>query len=208
MHIQSESFAADGPIPSEFAFCKPHPEQHATLSDNRSPALAWGGLPVGTRSLVLTCIDDDVPTVGDDVNQEGRSIPVDLPRTEFVHWLLVDIAPDCSGLAAGECSDGVTTGGKSDPPGPAGARQGVNDFTGWFAGDAQMRGTYKGYDGPAPPWNDERLHHYHFELHALDVERLGVEGEFGLAQVRAAMQGHVLQSVAVTGTYSQNPRLG
>ncbi len=207
MHIQSGSFEADGPIPSEFAFCKPDPEQHATLSDNRSPALAWGGLPSGTRSLVLTCIDDDVPTVGDDVNQEGRSIPRDLPRTEFVHWLMVDIQRDCPGLTAGECSDGVTFGGKSDPPGPAGARQGVNDYTAWFAGDAEMGGTYKGFDGPAPPWNDERLHHYHFELHALDVARLGVEGDFDLAQVRAAMAGHVLESARVTGTYTQNPDL-
>ena len=207
MHIQSESFDADCPIPSEFAFCKPDPEEHATLSDNKSPALAWGGLPDGTRSLVLTCIDDDVPTVGDDVNQEGRSIPVDLPRTEFVHWLMVDIAPDCGGLAAGECSDGITTGGKSDPPGPAGSRQGVNDYTAWFAGHAEMGGTYKGYDGPAPPWNDERLHHYHFELHALDVERLELESDFNLAQVRDAMGGHVLESAEVTGTYSQNPDL-
>ena len=30
-----------------------------------------------------------------------------------------------------------------------------------------MGGTYRGYDGPAPPWNDQRVHRYHFTLFAL-----------------------------------------
>lgn len=221
MYIQSASFDAGTPIPPEFAFCRPDPEQHAVFSDNRSPALAWGDLPQGTRSLVLLCVDTDVPTVGDDVNQEGRTVPRDLPRTDFTHWVMVDVPATCTGLAAGECSDGVTAGGKQDPPGPAGARQGVNDYTGWFAGDPEMGGTYRGYDGPGPPWNDELVHHYHFQLCALDVERLDLdldldvqgegegEGErdFTAADVRAAMQGHVLGEAQVVGTYTQNPDL-
>ena len=207
MNLTSDSFPADGPIPAAFAFCKPDPETHATFSDNRSPHLAWSGAPEGTRSFVVTCIDDDVPTVGDDVNIEGRTVPADLPRTEFVHWLMVDVPADVTVLAEGACGAGVTPGGKSAPPGPAGARQGVNDYTGWFAGDADMGGTYLGYDGPGPPWNDERLHHYHFEVAALDVERLGVPDDFGLAELRAAMEGHVLARARVTGTYTQNPDL-
>ena len=35
-----------------------------------------------------------------------------------------------------------------------GARQGINDFTGWFAGNPELAGDYFGYDGPFPPWND------------------------------------------------------
>lgn len=207
MNLTSDSFPADGPIPAAFAFARPVPETHVTLSDNRSPHLAWSGAPEGTRSFVVTCIDGDVPTVGDDVNVEGRTVPAELPRTEFVHWLMVDVPPNVHELPAGSCGEGVTARGKQDPPGPPGARQGRNDYTGWFAGDADMGGTYLGYDGPAPPWNDERLHHYHFEVLALDVERLELADGFDLAALRAALDGHVLDRARLTGTYTQNPAL-
>ena len=71
-----------------------------------------------------------------------------------------------------------------------------------------MAGTYGGYDGPCPPWNDELVHHYTFTVHALDVASLGLSGDFGLAEVRTAMEGHVLASASVTGTYTLNPALG
>lgn len=207
MFLTSQSFADGAPIPPRCAFAKIDASAHDALSDNKSPALEWGDVPEGTRSLVLTCIDVDVPTVGDDVNQEGRTVPADLPRTEFTHWLLADVPPRVTSLAEGECSDGITLRGKADPPGPAGSRQGVNDFTGWFAGDAEMGGTYLGYDGPAPPWNDERLHRYQFELTALDVERLDLPESFGLQELRRAMEGHALGSARITGTYTLNPAL-
>jgi phosphatidylethanolamine-binding protein (PEBP) family uncharacterized protein len=44
-------------------------------------------------------------------------------------------------------------------------------------------GDYYGYDGPCPPWNDLRLHHYIFRLYALDVPRLDLQGRFGAAEV-------------------------
>ncbi len=208
MKLTSQSLQDGAPIPAAFAFGRPDPETHIALSDNRSPHLAWSDLPEGTKSLVLLCIDPDVPTVGDDVNQEGRVVPADLPRADFVHWVLVDLPPSCTGLAEGECGEGIVAGGKQTPPGPAGSRQGVNDYTAWFHGDAQMGGVYRGYDGPCPPWNDELLHHYVFTLHALDVERLPVEGDFTAAEVRAAMEGHVLGTASLTGTYTNNPALG
>ena len=86
--------------------------------------------------------------------------------------------------------------------------QGVNDYTGWFAGDADMGGDYLGYDGPCPPWNDARLHHYHFKLHALDVAALSLRHGFTLAELRAAMAGRVLAEAELIGTYSLNPALG
>ena len=141
------------------------------------------------------------------MNREGRVVPADLPRTEFLHWVLVDLTPDVDELPEGACSDGVAARGKSDPPGPGASRQGVNDYTGWFARDAEMAGTYLGYDGPGPPWNDERLHRYRFELLALDVDRLELAAEFGLADFRVASEGHVLERVAITGTYTMNPRM-
>ena len=207
MKISSPSFDDGAPIPPTFAFAKMDPESHATFSDNKNPALAWSELPDGCRSLALIFLDTDAPTVADDVNKEGRTVPAGLPRADFHHWFLVDVPPTCTGIAEGECSDGVIPGGKSDPSGPAGSRQGMQDYTGWFAGDADMAGTYRGYDGPAPPWNDERVHHYHLVLHALDIERCPVEGDFGAAEVKAAIEGHVLAMAEWAGTYTLNPAL-
>lgn len=207
MRVFSETFTDESPIPATCAFCDIDPGAHARLAGNRNPHLRWGDLPEATRSVAIVCIDGDVPTVGDDVNREGRVVPADLPRTEFLHWALVDVAPDVNELAEGACSDGVTAGGKSAPPGPPGSRQGVNDYTGWFARDPEMGGTYRGYDGPGPPWNDELVHRYRFEVWALDVERLELPSDFGLAELRAAAAGHVLERAAWTGTYTMNPGL-
>ena len=85
--------------------------------------------------------------------------------------------------------------------------QGVNDFTGWFAGDADMGGQYLGYDGPCPPWNDALLHHYRFTVFALDVAALPLASGFNVEALRAAMAGHVLAEASLTGTYSLNPDL-
>ena len=68
-----------------------------------------------------------------------------------------------------------------------------------------MSGSYFGYDGPCPPWNDEIPHHYVFTVFALDVAKLAVEGAFTGAQVREAMKGHVLAQAAITGRYTLNP---
>lgn len=208
MRIRSDSFADGQPIPPEFAFGQPGADgEPCVLAPNRNPHLAWSDAPAGTRSFALACVDTEVPSVGDDVNQPGRTVPHDLPRTDFVHWVMIDIPPECCELGAGSCADGVVAGGRRDPFGPPGARQGLNDYTGWFAGDAAMRGDYLGYDGPCPPWNDERLHRYHFRVYALDVPSLGLSGAFTLADARHAMAGHVLAEAAWTGTYTLNPAL-
>ena len=47
-----------------------------------------------------------------------------------------------------------------------------------------------------------------FQLYALDVDRLPVEGEFTAGDVRKALAGHVLAEATVTGTYTLNPELG
>jgi hypothetical protein len=205
MRLTTTAFADQGVIPAEFAFCAIDPATHVRLSQNRSPDFAWEGLPAGTRSLVLLCHDPDVPSRGDDVNQEERTVPATLPRVDFFHWVLVDLPADTPALSRGEFSDGVTGRGKPGPLGPRGARQGVNDYTGWFAADKEMAGNYFGYDGPCPPWNDAIPHRYVFTLYALDVPRLAVDGAFSGADARRAMEGHVLAQTAVTGRYTLNP---
>lgn len=207
MKLSSSSFKHGSAIPGEFAFAVPDPKTHVRLSANRNPELRWEDVPPACRSLVLLCVDPDVPTVGDDVNQEGRVVRSGLPRGDFCHWVLVDVPPSCDGIGAGDCSDGITPRGKQDPPGPRGSRQGLNDYTGWFAGDPDMEGRYFGYDGPCPPWNDERVHNYRFELFATDLARCPVDGAFTAADVRAAIEGHVLARATWTGTYTLNPTM-
>jgi Raf kinase inhibitor-like YbhB/YbcL family protein len=207
MQLMSSSFGHGQRIPDEFAFGVPDEAQHLRLGPNRNPHLRWTGVPSTARSLVLICVDTDVPTRADDVNQEGRVVPASLPRADFYHWVMVDISPAVSEIAAGACSDGIVARGKQSPPGPAGARQGLNDYTLWFAGDEAMKGPYLGYDGPCPPWNDELLHHYHFELYATDLEQCPVEGAFNGQQARTAIAGHVLAEARLTGTYSLNPKV-
>jgi Raf kinase inhibitor-like YbhB/YbcL family protein len=204
MHLRSDDFQDGRPIPAECAFGKPGAP--IALSDNRNPHLAWREAPPATRSFVLTCIDVDAPSRGDDVNQEGRTVSAELPRVDFIHWLLADIPPECGALGQGSCSDGVTPHGKRAPSGPPGSVQGENDYSGWFATDPAMAGTYLGYDGPCPPWNDARVHRYRFTLHALDVAALGLASGFDLASLRAAMAGHVLATAQLIGTYAINPQ--
>jgi len=205
MKISTLAFPNNGVIPAEFAFGAMDAVAPVKLSANRNPDFTWTGLPAATKSLALLCHDPDVPSRGDDVNQKDRIVPASLARVDFFHWVLVDLQPATPAIARGEFSDGVTVRGKPGPHAPRGARQGTNDYTGWFASDKDMAGNYFGYDGPCPPWNDEIPHHYVFTLFALDVPRLAVTGVFTGADVRAAMAGHVLGQAAVTGRYTLNP---
>jgi Raf kinase inhibitor-like YbhB/YbcL family protein len=203
MRIASASFEHGGRIPVEFAMGAPE-----GFGRNRNPHLRWHDAPAGTRSFALLCIDTDAPTDGALVANAATPIPVDHPRGDFVHWVMVDISADVHELHDGACSSGIAARGKRTPAGPAGARQGLNDYTGWFAGDAQMGGDYFGYDGPYPPGHDLRLHRYFFRVFALDAERLDLPAKFTAADVFRAMQGHVLAEAATYGTYSLNPAVG
>jgi len=197
MRIHSDSFAHGQPIPPEFAAGTPE-----GFGANRNPHLAWDGAPEGVLSFVLTCIDPDVPTVAEMVGRDDVEIPVEQPRTQFVHWVMIDIPAEVREIAAGSCSQGFTPKGKRTPPGPHGARQGLNDYTGWFAGHPDMAGDWLGYDGPWPPGNDLRVHRYVFRVFALDVAQLEVPARFTAADVRRAMQGHVLAEAEMYGTYT------
>ncbi|MCK9539837.1 YbhB/YbcL family Raf kinase inhibitor-like protein [Dokdonella sp.] len=199
MQLHSDSFRHLEPIPDQYAFGVPTTGE-MRHGGNRNPHLRWRGAPEGTRSFVVLCIDTDVPTRFEDANQPGRSLPRDMPRRDFTHWVMIDVPAGTTEIAAGSCSDGIVEGGKQSPRGPSGSRQGRNDY-----GDADA--AWYGYDGPCPPFNDERLHHYHFHVHALDVDRLDVPDDFGLDEVKQAMQDHILASATLTGTYTRNTRL-
>ncbi|WP_127995623.1 YbhB/YbcL family Raf kinase inhibitor-like protein [Piscinibacter defluvii] len=207
MRLWSESWVNGDRIPVRCAAGKPDGAGGATFSDNLNPHLAWSDAPPGTKSFALICHDFDVPSRGDDVNRSDREVPQDLPRVDFFHWVLVDLPPGLHLIREGEFSRGFTARGKSGPATLHGARHGINDYTGWFAGDAQMAGDYFGYDGPFPPFNDSLVHHYVFTLYALACERAPVEGRFTGAQARAAIYPHVLAEATYSGTYTLNKRL-
>jgi phosphatidylethanolamine-binding protein (PEBP) family uncharacterized protein len=63
--LTSSDFAAGGPIPS-VATCE---------GQDRSPELAWSGVPAGTKSLALIVEDPDAPDPA-------------APKTTWAHWLL------------------------------------------------------------------------------------------------------------------------
>ena len=206
MKLSSDTFEDGGIIPGRCGFCVKDPKTFLRLSLNLSPHLQWRGAPDDTLSFALVCIDPDAPaTKPDYVNTPGTLIPAKYPRGEFVHWLMVDIPPNVNELAEGSCSRAVIPGGKRIPAGPDGSRQGINDYTGWFAGDKNMEGPYLGYDGPCPPFNDSIPHRYHFTVYALDVAKLSVSGAFTLAELRKALAGHVLAEATLSGRYTTNP---
>ena len=84
MKLTSTSFADGQKIPGELAFCVPDAAHHVCLGKNLNPQLAWSDVPAGTRSFAVICHDPDVPSQGDDVNQEGRVVPAALPRVKKV----------------------------------------------------------------------------------------------------------------------------
>ena len=183
LNLNIEAWNDGDPIPDEYAFCIPADTDHITMGANKSPAMSWSGAPDGTKSFAIICNDPDVPSVIDDVNQEGKIIPADLPRVDFCHWVLVDISAEITSLAIGAESDGITPGGKAHGPTDLGVR-GINRYTEWFI-----------------------LHHYVFTVYALDVDSLGLSGTFSCRDAHETMAGHVLAEGSCTGTYTLNPDL-
>ena len=202
MRLISNDITDQTRIDPRFAFAKMVDDAPMALSDNLSPHFKWMDFPQDTQSFAVICMDPDVPSVAADVNKPDRTIAKGLPRVDFCHWALVNIPIDITELATGSCSEGVTPRGKRDPKGPTGSRQGLNDYTQFLANDPDLGGEYFGYDGPCPPWNDERLHHYVFTVYALSAKTLDLPDPFTGHQAMAALQSLILDQAAITGTYS------
>lgn len=148
--IQSTTFAANGPIPT-ICTCE---------GADQSPELHWSGAPEGTKSFALIVDDPDAPDPA-------------APKMVYVHWVLFNLPPETTGLAAG-----VTAL-------PAGTRNGLNDWG------------REGYGGPCPPIG---THRYYHKLYALDVV-LDLAGTPTKPDVLRAMDGHILAEATLMGTY-------
>lgn len=81
------------------------PARHTCDGQDRSPPLAWTGVPANAKSLVLIVDDPDAPDPA-------------APKMTWVHWLLYNLPPETTGLPEAVASKDL----------PVGTRQGVNDW--------------------------------------------------------------------------------
>ncbi len=206
--LESTSFTDGQPIAEVHALAVATPEGRAAMTGgNRSPHLRWSGEPGGTRSFAISVVDPDVPADRTRMGVEGLLLGDDEPRVRFAHWLVADIPADVHEVPEGADGDGFVARGK--PPGPiaVGGLSGANGYGGLFEGNPDLEGTYGGWDGPFPPWNDEHVHRYVTTVYALDVERIGLDAGFTLDGFEAAIEGHVLDRAQMIPTYTLNPSL-
>jgi len=208
MTLESSSLAHSRPIPYRHAVATPTADGKAELAGaDRSPHLRWSGEPKGTRSFAISVVDPDVPADRTRMGVEGISLGDDEARVDFAHWLVVDLPSDVLELPEGAGGDGFVAHGRAPGPTGVGGLQGENGYRGLFEGDPALEGTYGGWNGPFPPWNDEHLHRYETTVYALDVDTLGLEAGFDLQAFRQAIAGHVLDSAEIVPTYTLNPSL-
>jgi Raf kinase inhibitor-like YbhB/YbcL family protein len=102
----------------------------------------------------------------------------DAPKGTFRHWALYDLPPDAIDLPENVSHDALRY------------REGMNDF-GAIA-----------YDGPQPP-SGHGLHHYHFRLVALDVDKLDVPRKATAEEVIRAAKAHMIGEADLVGTFEQ-----
>ena len=199
--VKVEGIGGGQRIPEQYAFCIPNAKGGTLNGLNISPGISWSSPPAGTRSLVLIMVDKDVPASFDKANTPGEVIEQNAPRQDFYHWVVADIPPTVTGILEGKDSRGFLEGGK-----PYGHTEygitGQNDYTKVFPG-----GTFGGYDGPCPPWNDQRMHNYHFIVYALDIPSVRIPSPINARQLEVAMRGHILAQNEVVGTFTNNPGL-
>lgn len=170
------------------------------FGENLNPHLSWQDAPAGTMSFALICNDLDAANVTQEEWASGK-VPQDVGTVSLCHWILIDIPASLTEIARGELSSGVYAGGKSGPSAKQGMRQGANDFTSFFSGDSMMKGTYFGYDGPCPP-EGAKPHRYQFDLYALSTRKiLDNVSVFRSSNVKAAMEGKILQVGSLTGLF-------
>lgn len=107
----------------------------------------------------------------------------DAPSTEpWVHWVIYKIPASATGLPENVAKTESLAA-------PAGAVQGKNSWG------------RTGYGGPAPP-RGHGVHHYHFQLYALN-RVLDVSPGLDKTGLQRAMQGAIIGQGKLTGTYQR-----
>ena len=197
MKIASVSFAEGAFIAPEFAYGRIGENGATERSENRNPELHWTDVPEGTKSFVVLCLDDDVPTDRQTKMGDGL-LSVTQPRRRFVHWVQANIPAEVESIPEGFLTGDQKRNGAFGHPG-------VNDYVGNATPGPD--GTGLGYDGPCPPFFDARSHYYRFSVLALDCELADLPEEFRLADVEERIAGHVLATAETVCRYTLNPAL-
>src|SRR3989338_4362206 len=95
LRLTSSAFSHGGEIPVRCT----------CVGTDMSPALAWSGVPEGTKSLVLIVDDPDAP--------DPKA-----PKMTYVHWVVYNIPPTTDAIVEGIRSSNL----------PKGAQEGINDW--------------------------------------------------------------------------------
>lgn len=192
--VMVDGMKAGGEIAAPQALCVPTADgKSEPIPTVMRPAIRWHGAPKGTTSFATFMMDPDVPADFTDAGKEGKMIATDAPRQDFYHWGVVDIPASATSIP----------GGLAQLPLSAG-RELPNDLG--AAGYVPSPGQY---GGPCPPWNDARIHHYHFIVLALDAATPAAKAEETAkdAFTRLITSKHVLGKATLVGTYTLNPQL-
>lgn len=194
--VGSTSIENGKPIPSKFAFCKPDGKGKTEPAENISPEIHWSGAPEGTKSFAIVVVDPDVPAKFDDANKEGKTIAEDFPRQNFYHWVQVDIPVTVTSIEEGNDT-------LNSFPAKYRGNPFINDFASFIKDKPAT--DFLGYDGPCPPFNDKRLHHYHFTVYALDnlwsEQANKLLSSLGKDAI-PAIEKHAIAKGEIVGTYS------
>lgn len=181
-------------------------EPAMTATPQHSPeALAIARIEPRSRAAVIEMVSDALgadgaidlrhSAYGDNLSPPLRWTPVegagayaiiledpDAPRERpFVHWMIWNLPATAASLPEGLANTERLVS-------PQNAVQGRNDTGGW------------GYFGPRPPAG-HGVHHYHFQIFALDGPLTLKPGETDLRKLVDAMKGRVLAEGELIGAF-------
>lgn len=196
LNVKLEGFEDGGPMPERFANCVATGSAKSSPGENISPAISWENGPEGTKSYAIIMVDRDVPASFADANQDDKVIKTEAERQNFYHWMLINIPTNVTSLPEGA--------GKNKNYG----RMLINDYL-KFSGlkkNPQNIKKFSGYDGPCPPFNDERVHYYHFKVYALSDRFVSGDNYTG-DDITLKITPYILAYGEVIGSYTLNPAL-
>jgi Raf kinase inhibitor-like YbhB/YbcL family protein len=131
--------------------------------------------------MQYTCKGDNIspPLNIVDVPTESKSLALimhdpDAPDGDFLHWLVWDIPAATQAIGAGSI--------------PVGAVQGLSGFN------------KNEYGGPCPP-GGTGVHHYIFDLYALDTT-LNLSPNTTHDQLERTIKSHIIQQASLTGVFA------
>ena len=99
----------------------------------------------------------------------------DASKGTYTHWVLFDIPSSTTKLPSGEANIGLSGTNSADKTGYA----------------------------PACPPKGDKMHHYHFRLYALDVDKLGQKQGAARDDVENAMKSHTVGQTELIGTFQR-----